>query len=67
MPRLVAAFAWRMAVLLGAALLLAQPVAAQPVTLHDVAGHHRTFMESPEVEGVAREIETLLVEEGSKA
>ena len=34
----MAAFAWRVAVLLWAALLLAQPAAAQPVTLHDGDG-----------------------------
>ncbi|HZH79610.1 MAG TPA: hypothetical protein VEY88_26550, partial [Archangium sp.] len=42
-------------------------LSTRPVALHDVPGHHRTFMESPEVDGVARELETLLMEEGSKA
>jgi thioesterase domain-containing protein/acyl carrier protein len=42
-------------------------LSTRPVALLDVSGHHRTFMETPEVERVAREIETLLAEEGSKA
>jgi amino acid adenylation domain-containing protein len=42
-------------------------LSTRPVAVHDVTGHHRTFMESPEVEGVARALETLLEEKGGNA